>query len=294
MFFKKGEKLLLACLVGILVFTMSGCGIIGRIYDEQEFNILDKFLEDEEEKPEENQFILNGAEIISTDGNYIWGDDSEVSIDISDVGYDKLGFPHVVHNDMVQVFKEPAQKPITVGILKRGDVIPIYYKTNIYGHDWGKTDAGWVNMGDLTFEGAMEEEVYAPFDENLVGGWNFVTVNYEDQRFIHNGTLFFGDDGKVVYFSHANVYSTENCMLEFVGSLDYETRCAMGTYFTDGNVLYLTFDYIEDKIGVGVTRVCEYSFYDGILILNDENGNELYAYGGTLSGICERLYSGVE
>ena len=83
-------------------------------------------------------------------------------------------------------------------------------------------------------------------------------------------------------------------MLDFVGSLDFETRCAMGTYFTNGDTLYLTFDYVEDKVGEVVTKVCGYYFYDGILILSDEYGNELYAYGGTLSGVCERFYSGVE
>jgi hypothetical protein len=295
MFFRKGEKLLLACLIAIMVCAMSGCGLIGKIYEDGGSGILDSFLEKEDEEKEEvpsnSQIIINGMD--SDDPGYILNGGS-ISIDMDDIGYEKLAFNYVVHNDMVQIFREPAENPVTVGVLTRGEVIPIYYKTNIYGHDWGKSDMGWVNMGDLTYEEMYEKETVALVDERIVGGWNFVTISYEDQRFIHNGTLFFGDDGKVVYFSRANVYSTETCMLDFVGSLDFETRCAMGTYFANGDTLYLTFDYVEDKVGEVVTKVCGYYFYDGILILNDEYGNELYAYGGSLSGVCERFYSGVE
>ena len=89
MFFRKGEKLLLACLVGILVFAMSGCGIIGKFY---ETSTIEDFLNKNNPKDEtEYTDVIDGDTSMSIiiQGNTDSEENSYV-IELTDAMYETV------------------------------------------------------------------------------------------------------------------------------------------------------------------------------------------------------------
>ena len=303
MFFRKGEKLLLAILVCIMVCAMSGCGLIGNFYGENERNILENFLEREETRSDEDQFILDGEEIISPQGGGIIIPGSEggmVSLDISDIGFEKTGFPYTVKNDGTSIYKLPENNPVAVGTADRGDTVLVLFQTEALGLLWGRTEEGWVMMDDVVYAECAEEETAVPIDENIVGKWIYASMDYESDVLVHNGTLILKDDGTFVYFEYNNMYRMEfgeySAQLNYVGSFNYEAKGYMGTYETDGNTLFMYYEYIEEEqLEEPITRVCRYETDYGMLMFTDDSGNMVYAFGESdLNSIYERLHSGVE
>lgn len=157
MFFRKGEKLLLVIFVLIMVFAMSGCGIVGELLEKKNIGELI-----EENGVELNGYLTVGDSTEVTDGEANLGtviiQDGHISvdgyesntaiIDLTDAMYEKVGFDYAVVGG-AEKHSEPSVNSGTVELLSDGEAVLIYFQTEAEGILWGRTDGGWLRMVDI-------------------------------------------------------------------------------------------------------------------------------------------------
>ena len=121
MFFRKGEKLLLAILAGIMVCAMSGCGIIGKFYKDGDINIMNSVTESVETEEGEEKVVINEADTLLS---Y-----EEISIDMSEFAYEKVPFSYVAVHPEIEIYEVPENSPTVIETRNEGEAVPIYFQT---------------------------------------------------------------------------------------------------------------------------------------------------------------------
>ena len=304
MFFRRGEKLLLACLVGILVFAMSGCGIIGKFY---ETSTIEDFLNKNNPKDEtEYTDVIDGDTSMSIiiQGNTDSEENSYV-IELTDAMYEKVGFEYIVISG-AEIYAEPGINNDIIGTVYGGDRIYVLYQVEADGQLWGRIDAGWVRMVQIacSHHGSVEAPDQQVVDNILTSAecWTEAYVDYNVDNGLGVGNLsvsgywHFYNDGSFVFNGSTEIYGIDPFTYEFtyLGSEDRGTQDKEGYFSLEDDHLILNYTYIEweDSLDYPVTEVMELEFYDDLIVINDEFGNRHYVYSQDLYTIWERNHSG--
>lgn len=292
MFGRKHERLLLACLVGILICVLSGCGYIGE------------FLENEfapaTEGTESNGDVAFDYQVIVPGGVYVQDDviSGIGSIDISELGIEKAPIEFFVVNDGAPVFNEPDTGSETGLKLDKGCPVGVYFRTENEFGSFSKTDLGWIRTEDLSF--APEKTDAAPetgAETGIEGIWVFADMdNSGEGLLLHEGNLVLSGDGSFLWIACGNVYTADYYYhgLSYVGSMESENRSIEGTYTVEGDVIIFQGSYLDNS---GEEVYGEY-FYDlveghGVALgLSDGTGYPEYGYRHSIETLWELHHSG--